>query len=183
MAQTERDMPAVFSQLPDNLTGQISPQDVRDAVASAMGYAGLLLTIAGAPDNIVSVSTTPILVDIFDQITAQSIDVNLSGSAAALSPTYDITFGADGVYQLQFFASFSLNLNNRLVKFTPHIDGSPGTVEVDRFVATGADTGVVAMNAIIPMTAGQKLDMRVNIDSGSATLTFLAAALNMFRVG
>lgn len=176
-------MPTIFGLLPDNVDGLVSPQDLRDAIASVMGYAGLLLTVAGAPDNIVSVGTSPKLIDIFDQITAQSIDVNLSGSSAALSPDFDITFGADGIYQLQFFASFSLSANNRLVKFTPHIDGSPGSVEVDRFVSTGADTGVVAMTAILPVTAGQSLDMRVNIDTGTTTITFLAAALNMFRVG
>ena len=183
MAQTERDNVTNRTNLADNTAGDISETDLRDALASAMGYASLVLSIASAPQDLTNVGTSPVLIDVYDFISAQSADVNTNGSAGVLSPTFDITFGSTGIYQLQFFASFSLSQNNRLVTFTPHINGSPGVIQVARFVATGGDTGVVAMMGNIPQTAGNKLDMRVEIDSGTATVTFLAAILSVFRVG
>lgn len=183
MSQTEREQTEVRTLLADNETGLISPQDLRDALASHMGYAGLILTVAGAPAVMSSVSTTYALLDIFNLISAESVTVNTNGTNAVLSPTYSLTVGSTGIYRICFWASFSTVANNRLVTFRPHVNGSPGIVEVDRFLSTGSDTGVVSFEGIIPYTANDVIDMRVKLDTGTSDMSFLAAGFNIHRVG
>ena len=183
MAQTERDQVSVRSLLANNADGDISPTDLRDALASAMGYGGMILTIAGKPATISDVSTTPVLVDVFNLVSAQSSAVNTGGTAAELSPTYSLTVGPTGIYHIEFWASFSTSANNHLVAFTPFINDSIGIVAVDRWIGTNTDTGVVSFQGIIPYAAGDVIDMRVAVDSGTIDLTFLAAGFNIFRVG
>lgn len=182
MAQTERDQVAVRALLADQVTQEISPQDLRDALASAMGYAGMVLSATGAPATMLGVGTGYSLVDVFDTVTAQSSDVNSGGSDADLGPNYRLTLNTTGIYRIEFWGSFSSSLGNKLVTFRPHVNGSPGIVEVDRDVAAN-DTGSVSFAGIIPYTAGDFIDMRVKIDSGTADLTLLAAGLNACRVG
>lgn len=182
MAQTERDQVSVRALLADQATGDISPQDIRDALASAMGYGGMLLSVGGAPAVMNGVGTSFVLMDECDTISAQSSDVNTGGVVVELSPNYRITMTAEGIYRIDFWASFSSSAGNKLVTFRPHVNGAPGLVEVDRDVAQN-DTGVAAFSGIIPYSAGDYVDMRVKIDSGTTNLTFLAAGLSCFRVG
>lgn len=182
MAQTERDQSTVVSLLADNVTSSISPADLRDGLASTMGYAGIVLSVSGAPATINGVGTGYSLMNVFDVITAKSTDVNVGGSNAELSPGYKLTMTTTGIYRIDFWASFSSSASNKLVTFRPHVNGSPGLVEVDRDVAAN-DTGVVAFNGIISYTGGDEVDMRVKIDAGTSDLTFLAAGLSTHRVG
>jgi hypothetical protein len=182
MAQTERSQSAIEALLADNTGRNISPQDARDAFASHQGYGGIVLSVGGAPASILGVGTGYSLVDIFDVISAQSIDANLLGVQATLSSTYALQVGSAGIYRICFWASFSSSTPNKLVTFRPHINGSPGIVEVDRFVSS-SDTGVASFEGIIPYAASDSIDMRVKVDTGTADLTFLAAALNIHRVG
>lgn len=183
MTQTERSSVAIRALLADNASGAISPQDLRDAFASMMGYGGMILTIAGKPATMTAVGPTPMLVDVFDLVTVQSSDVNLNGVVASLSPTYDFVIGATGIYRVEFFASFSTSANNHLVTFTPFVNGSMANLETDRWIGTQTDTGVSAMFEPTEYTAGDKIDMRVHEDAGSINLTFLAAGFNIYRVG
>lgn len=183
MSQTERSWADVQALITDNTVAAISPQDVRDAFASTQGFASMLLSVPGAPQTVFGVGTGYSLLDIFDVISGQSSAVNSNGSTAVLSPDYRITWGSTGFYFVSFFASFSSSDNNHLITFRPHVNGAPGLVEVDRFVGTGSDVGVVAFNGVIPYTAGDYVDMRVKIDSGTSDLEFLAAGFCGFRVG
>lgn len=183
MAQTERTYAQVLALLADQTAGGISPQDVRDAIASLTGYGGMVLSVAGAPAVMTGVGTGFSLVDIFDVITAQSSDVNAGGIVADIASTYDLVLTSGGIYKVSFSASFSSSSNNVLVNFRPHLNGSPGLIEVDRFLGTGSDTGVVAFNGILAYAPGDTIDIRVAVDSGTANLTFLAASFNAHRVG
>jgi hypothetical protein len=183
MAQTEQDQVGIRALLADNGTGAISPQDLRDALASQMGYASIVLSAAGQPLTVTGVNQTYALVDIFDTIASQSVDVNTNGCTATLGTDHRITFGSAGFYYVSFFASFYTDTNNELITFRPHISGAPGLIEVDRWIGTGADTGSVAMNSIVPFTAGQYLDIRIKSDVGTEDVTFKAAGLCVHRAG
>lgn len=183
MTQTERTTPEVNSILQDNASSDISPEDVRDAIASAMGgYAGLLLTVAGAPQTLVSVAQTPVKIDQYDVVSAQSVDNNIDGSLAD-DGTGILTVGQAGIYFVSVFASFSLSQNNRLVTFQTFRNGAPGLVEVERFVSNGSDVGEIAASGIVPLGDGDEIDFRVSQSSGSADITFVSLGLNMHRVG
>jgi len=184
MTQTEREWSTLEALLADNTSGQVSPQDIRDAFASAHGYGSLLLSASGAPAIVSTVTNSAFkLVDIYDSVTTQSSDVNVAGTSGTLSSTYSLTIGTTGIYYVSFFCSFSSSQNNDLVTFAPHVDGSPGLVEVARYVSTGGDTGSVAMMAVVPYTVGNVVDMRVKVGGTTANLTFLGAGLSTFRVG
>jgi len=182
MAQTERDQTAVRTLLADNTTADISPEDLRDAMASAMGYGCMVLSAAGAPAVMSAVGTTFELFDVFDTIHAQSSDVNTDGTSLTLSSTYDFTIGATGIYRTGFWASFSSDGTPTIITFRPHINASPGAIEVVRS-ASSSDVGVVSFEEISSLTAGDLLDMRVKIDTGTADLSFNAAGCLIHRVG
>jgi hypothetical protein len=182
MSQTERDFATINSLLGNNTTGEISPQDIRDAFASLQGY-GCMILSAGGSGSITGVGTSYSLVDIYDTISAKSIDVNSAGVNAELAPNFQITINATGFYRVAFYASFSSTANNKLITFREFKNGSPGIVEVDRWIGTGSDTGVVSFEDIESESVGDVIDMRVKIDSGTTDLTFLAAAMTVHRVG
>lgn len=183
MAQTEREWTTIETLLANNTNRQISPTDHRDVMASAMGgYAALILTAAGSPATIVGVDTSYTLVDVFDQITAQSSAANTSGASATLSPTYTLTVGVTGIYRLDFWSSVSFTTPNRLVTFRPHVNGSPGLVQFERYVSS-SDTGSIAASTVLSFTAADVVDIRVKINSTSGDMSFSGAGLSISRVG
>lgn len=183
MAQTERSWAAIEAILADNTTGDISPVDLRDAMGSSLGgYCGLDLTPSGAPVALNGVSTTPILINVYDEIQAQSIDTNLNGASGSLA-SGSITFGSDGIYQVNFFAAFTSSQNNVVTLFSSFINGVTGLPAIRVNVGTGADVGSVAAGGIFVRSSGDIFDSRVSIDSGSTNLTFESLSLSVFRVG
>lgn len=180
---TERTTSAINALLADNSIGAISPQDLRDAIATAMGgYASLVLTANNAPATLSSVGTSYSVITQYDIVGAQSSDNNTSGSSASAASGL-ITIGTTGVYLVTFSTSFSTSANNKLVTFRPHIDGSPGIVEVDRAIGTGSDIGSASITGVVTYTAGQSVDMRVKIDAGTSNVIFQALAFAVVRVG
>ena len=183
MAQTERDNVVNRTNLADNTSGDISETDVRDALASMMGYGSMVLTVSGAPAVMNAVGTSFVLINVFDQIQAKSIDVNLLGTDVVLSPDWKITFNSNGFYQVNFYCSFSSSQNNRLYSFSAFKNGAAIQPEIDQIIGNGSDTQVVGGSGIAEFTAADFIDMRVKIDSGTANLTFLAAGFSAHRVG
>jgi len=183
MAEQERTIANLAALLADNVTGDISPQEVRDLMASAMGgYAGLLQTVAGGPDTIVGVGATPVLIDVFDVVSSQSIDVNLVGAQASLANS-QLTVGVDGFYLLSFFASFNLGSNNKTAKFIAFLNAVATDLEFDVFVSNGSDIGAVALSHVFALTAADLIDFRVAIETPSADVIFTSCGLSMHRVG
>jgi hypothetical protein len=182
MAQTEQALSAINTLLADNASGAISPQDVRDAVASLQGYGGLHLSIGGAGATMAGVGTSPSLIDVFDTIPAQSVDTNTNGTSANLAATYALTVGATGIYRFDFWASFSSSATNRTVTFQLFKDAVAAQGNLVRFVATN-DVGAAAMSGLLSLTAGEVLDMRAFLSTGTATLTFQGAGFLLHRVG
>lgn len=181
MTQTELTTPEVNAALQDNTDGDISPEDVRDAVASALGgYASM--SLAGVPAVLAAVAQTPVVITQYDTVQAQSIDVNLKG-ATADDVTGLLTAGVDGIYAISFYASYSLNQNNRLTAFQAFLNGVGGDPEFERFVSNGADVGEVAATGMVVLSEGDTIEIRVSQDSGSADFTFGSLGLNMHRVG
>lgn len=183
MAQTERDQAVIRSLLADNTSGNISPTDMRDAIASLMGYAALALTPAGAPAVMNTVGTTYDLIDIYDDIVAQSSDVNVGGSDADLTPDWRLVANADGFYKVDFSASISSSQNNRLLTFRPFVNNAVALTEIQQFMSNGADIQIISFSGIGEFDPGDQIDMRVHVDTGTSNLTFEAATFTMHRVG
>lgn len=183
MPQTERTTAQIQSLLANNTTGDISPQDLRDAIATVLGgYASILLTVSGAPATKTGVAQTPLVITEYDLIGSQSVDANVGGASASAA-TGEITIGQTGLYWVSFFASFFASANNVLVHFHPFIDNAVGLVKVDRFLSTGADVGVVSMGAVVPYSEGAEVDIRIFVGAGTTDITFEAMVFSVHRVG
>lgn len=179
---TERTTAEINALLADNTGGDISPQDIRDAFATSHGgYAGLILSIAGAPATL-PVSTSPAVITQYNIRSAQSVDTN-TGGCSADPATGIITVGQTGIYKVGFFCSSSIDANNRLGRFTPHINGSVGLVDVERAFSNANDIGSISFHGIIPYTAGDQIDIRVALDTGTATMSFVSLGFHLHRIG
>ena len=181
MSQTERTITEINTALQDNVAGDVTPEDMRDAVGSAMGgYASV--SLAGAPAVLAAVQQTPLVITQYDTLQAQSSVVNVDG-ADADEVLGQLTAGVAGVYAISFYASFTLDQNNRLVSFQAFLNGLADEPHFDTFVGTGADVGEIAATGIVTLAADDTVEVRVSQDSGSADFTFSALGLNMHRVG
>jgi len=183
MAQTERDNITNRLNLADNIAGDISEEDVRDSLASTMGYGGMVLQTVGSPALMPGLTSAYTLIDIFDSITAQSVDVNTAGTSLVLSPDWRITFNSNGIYKIDFYASLNIGTNGILVTIAPFLNGSVDIVDVQEFFPVGPDTHSVAFSMIVSRTAGDFTDVRVKVDVGTVNSTFLAGSLSAHRVG
>ncbi len=182
MPEQERTIANLAALLADNSTGDIDESDIRDLMASAMGgYAGLIQTV-GVVDTLLAVGGTPVLIDVYDVVSSQSIDVNLVGSQASLANS-QLTVGVDGFYLLSFFASFTLGSNNKTAKFIAFLNGVATDLEFDVFVSNGSDIGGVSLSHVFALTAADLLDFRVAIETPSSDVVFTACGLSMHRVG
>lgn len=164
-----------------DLRAIIDQQNVRlaqlEATRVVSSFAGMILTIAGAGAVLSSVSQTPV------KITQYNLVTNEGGGLTADEDSGVIGISETGVYSIQFWSSFSISTNNRIVHFQPHINGSVGLVEVDRFLGTGSDIGVVAFQGVITFQEGTQVDMRAFVNIGSTDFTFEAMGFSIFRVG
>lgn len=183
MAQTEKSTAAVNAILADNTAQAISPQDMRDVVASMMGgYASMLLTIAGAPAIKSSVAQTLLIITEYDRKEAQSIDVNLSGVTANDS-TGKITIGVTGLYKISFYSSFSSSAANKNILFRLFLNSVVSNIGISRFVANTNQNGAVGFDVIVALTASDVIDVRISIDSASSDISFDSLGFNCYRVG
>jgi hypothetical protein len=183
MADTEKTTSELQTLLANNASGAISPQDLRDFMASTMGgYASMILTIAGSPATPQGLTTSDQIITAYNAVSAQSSDLFTNGCSASAA-TGKITIGQTGYYLVSFFTSSRVDDNNKVVHFTPYIDDAIGLVEVDRKFGTANDVGSIAMNAIVPYTAGAVVDIRVRVESGTTNITYEALGFHLHRVG
>jgi hypothetical protein len=180
MSQTELSYADLVAGLPDNVAQEISPSDVRNAFATALGgYASLIQGIS--PTSMLAVLSARV-VDVFDNIVAKSIDVNSAGSDASLS-TNALTVGEDGIYFVNFFASFQTGNNNRTVLFQPFVNGFNTNLKIlQRFGAVDVQT--TSFFGTFPLNKDDEIDIRVSIFAGGSTdLIYQSAGFSIFRVG
>ena len=181
MTQTELTTTAMNAGLPDNQGGAISPSDVRNAMATALGgYAGLIQTVA--PTTMFTVDFTPLIITVWDAITAQSSTVNSAGASADLV-TEKITVGEAGIYFFNFFASIRTGTNNRTVQFQPAVNNTPASLKVLQRIGTASDVQTCPFSGIFSLAKDDELDMRVSVIGGATDVLFDGASFSIFRVG
>lgn len=181
MADTARSTSDLLALLADNTTGDISPQDVRDVLASFVDYASLELSAVGGPVVMSAVGTTPTVVNVAD--TATDASGIVTGGLTASLATEKLTVGTTGVYLWGFDASFTLATANKLVTLTPFVDGAAGSVTVDKQVTNTGDTVAVSFTGIITRAAAEELDVRISVDTGTSDISFVGWSLWTIRIG
>jgi hypothetical protein len=169
MADTVRDLATLLALTPDNVTGLVSPQDLRDMLRSILGcYGGLYVSAGGAP-QIKTLSGTPTVLAPWD------------GSM----PLHDITVNATtGVVTIPTAGRYLVTWSLTLVATT--IASPPEPVIVTLFQEGSATNfkGEVAMaagisyqlsgNAVITAAANDELDLRISGTTNDAAGTLQA---------
>lgn len=168
MAETPKVLSALLAQLPDNTTGLISPEDIRDAVVSLFPSRGQLDLTASATTTFALTSTW----------------YKLAGTTAL-----DATLGQDGFSQFadnELRATKAVNQvllctatvevssagNNKTYSFTFAKNGTPITTAhvSDRLDSSGQNY-TVSLTALIPTVPNDIISVYVRNDTDTTALT------------
>lgn len=125
------------------------------------------LFIATPPATLAGVSTTPVILNIFDTVRADE------DSISADETTGIITFDNEGRYTFNYSGSVESDANNTTVTIGVYISGTllAGT-EQDVFLKTASEPIPVGFTISGNVTKGQTLELRGNVASGTVTLSF-----------
>ena len=176
MADTMRSLSELATLLADNSTGNISPQDLRDALLATVqpGHGEISIT-SSAETSIAAVDTWyPASGTYALSANAMNWDMNTNGQLR-------YTGAADRVVHIA--ASFSMTAagNNKNLSLAVAKNGTVLTPSiVNRQISTGADEGTGAVHAFTSVSTNDYLTVvvRNNTDSVNATLT----TVNLFAM-
>jgi hypothetical protein len=161
MADTKRSLTALQALLADNTSGDISPQDVRDFLVTALGTAGAItwldnstaqsLTVAGGVTKIINAAA----------------DI-LSGGVTADFTNSKLTCPIAGVYIILFAFSASSSVANVLTSTSVFVNGvEQEHSTIERLISSGGDIGAFAGFAFTSVGAGEDIDIRMLVDKNT----------------
>lgn len=160
MAETQRPLATILANLPDNTSGQISPEDVRDAVVSLGGGFG---GMHGDSTNIGSFDvSTETLIDFWDTLLPADVD---SDVAASLS-TERIVFNTAGTYQIHLHIHAGVTAG-REVEVYIALNGTTGPASalndcLMRTVSNASSHFHMTLTTIATFSASDFIDARGN---------------------
>ena len=162
MADTRRTRASILALFADNITGDISPQDLRDFVVTALGGYASIKTVEGSTAQ-TGIGTTPVKLTTWDT----------NGDANGLTPDQEngeITIDIDGVYFVNCNISFSGTSN---VTFQLHlnVDDVERDEGLHRKISTGGDVGSAGFSSIVSLSANEVLSVYIDGDGTSDSVT------------
>ena len=169
MTDTPRSVADLQVLLADNTVGAISPQDLRDLLASVVQPYGSLHFTTPAP-------TTPAGAAL--KALGTTTSVNLSGFDMPVSNRLRYTGSVTRHAHIACSVSFTMGGNNKVAGlYIYHFDASAdsGAVldhsHIERFVGTGADIGSTALHADVMMDINDYLEIWVENHTDNAAIT------------
>ena len=179
MADTRRTLTAILALLADNTAGDISPQDMRDAITSASPEYGALYIDTASTTTITGAGTPT---------KAAGATTSLGGSdGMTVSTSNRITYTeAPTIKALVLMAASSTcSLSTQTLAFSIAKNGTQvaGSI-VNRKIGTGSDEGAFALFTVVELAQNDYVEMFVqNNSSGSGTVTLtkgMMAVLSIF---
>jgi hypothetical protein len=173
---TQRSYSEVIAQFPDNGTGEISPQDLRDFVDSVRA--------PHASFSLGAVAETPItVIDQYEKV----VDTSVAGAHSHLM-TADtacrITYNGTSPRHVHIVASIAMTAasNNQTIAFRIAVNGTtlPESM-IERRVGTGSDIGAVAIHADALLNENDYIELYVANETSTANVT--VNDLYMFVMG
>lgn len=176
MADTMRSLSELGTLLADNAAGNISPQDLRDAVlATVQPGHGEIYISSSAETSIAGVDTWTDVSGTFTlSANAMNWDMNTNGQLR-------YTGAADRVAHIAMSFSMTAAANNKNISLGVAKNGTIITPSiVNRQIGTGTDEGTGAVHAFINMSTNDYLtaEVRNNTDAVNVTLT----TINLFAM-
>ena len=164
---------SIANLLPDNVTGQISAQDVRDVLLDLINtlepaYSYLKI---GVTPVLKVIGTTPVVLVGWATSLDSDPSVSVSDKVAGV-----ITRVQSGVARITFQAD-ALVAGNREVTFQVYIDGQPtGWVTKASGVGT-SDVVTVNLHSVLEVTDDSQIDVRLFTNAAGTNVTLTNTAL------
>jgi hypothetical protein len=174
MADTKRSVVALKVLLADNTSGDISPQDVRDFLVTALGVTGSIVTPLGSTTGQALTADTWTKCTLFTE--EQSLGVTASHADDRLTmPIAGTYFGT---------TSFSMESTapNVTFEFALYLDGVITELGASRKVSTANDVGSASFAGLAVCTTNQYTELWVKA-SANTNLVFKSANFTAFLVG
>jgi hypothetical protein len=168
MADIPRSTVVLQGLLPDNTTGQISPQDIRDFLVSALGGHGAIYAASAAGAQ--GTTTTPA------KLTFADTDETAPKQTTPDHTDDSITIDVAGKWEVSACVSFSGSSSATFV-VEARLDAIATGHKFIRKLGTGGDVGSASLCGQITVTAGQKVTLYVNNLAGSKSITVEAGSL------
>lgn len=176
MADTMRSLSTLATLLADNSAGNISPQDLRDAVLATVQPGHGEIYISSSAETSIAAADTWTDVSGTFTLSADNMnwDMNTNGQLR-------YTGAADRVAHIAMSFSMTAAGNNKNISLGVAKNGTIITPSiVNRQIGTGADEGTGAVHAFIAMSTNDYLtaEVRNNTDDVNVTLT----TINLFAM-
>lgn len=161
MVDTLRTWSALQTILADNATGDISPQDVRDLLATLAMNHGQITEVGNAAATVISDTTS------FFEVT---LTAPATSAISAFQGSADFDQPADGrlrylgtptrMFHVMGTVSFTAASNNQEIHMQMGKSGSPSAeAEIRRKIATGVDVGSTAIHWITSLATNEYLSV------------------------
>jgi hypothetical protein len=181
MAETPKVLSALLAQLPDNTTGDISAEDIRDAVVSLFPSRGQLQLQSGG-----SVATTFASANTYTTVKGSTeLDTDVTSSS--------VTMPSNGVLEMQknvaqvVLVNATLEVlpagNNKRYTFTFSKNGTaiPGLAFTAFYGNLSGNPAGLFLSGLVSMTGGDELSVVVKNDTDTTSIT--ASVFTMSLVG
>ena len=173
MADTVRTRAQILALLADNNAGDISPQDMRDAIVTLHGvYGGLRIS-----NNVTTQTVVLNTPEIIENWAAVGVNRGVTEDAT----NRDLEPAVAGVFKASLNAQCSSDTNNTTATFHLYINGAPAGYQISNSLKNAGDSKVFPMEALISLSGGDLVQGYVEADK-SVDLTIRNAQLNIIRI-
>ena len=175
MVDTVRTRAAILALLPDNTSGDISPQDHRDAIVSMFGVYGVIYVADGSTAQ-AGINATPVLFTAFAS----------NGVSSGITPDHtadSLTIVTDGDYLILFENSYSGG-GNDTIQFHTRVDGAEKPYGTHHKMSAGGDTVSSMFFGILSLSAAEVVTIYVESDNGGgSSITSIDSSLVLLKIG
>lgn len=179
MAETPKTLAALLAQLPDNTTGLISPEDLRDAVVSLYPSRGQIVLTSSATTTFATTQTyTPVTPP-----TALDTDVCSSCVSMPSNGTLKLLKNVAQVVLVNASLEVLPGANNQRYTFTFAKNGTaiPGLAFTAYYGNLGGNPAGVFLSGLVPMTGNDELTVVAKNETG--TTSFVVSVFTLSLVG
>lgn len=163
--------------LPDNVTGEISPGDLRDIVNNVMGvYGGIVHSESGVATQTIGTTPETILQWEF-AMPSNGVVVDVSGVNSG-----SITVQVDGDYEIHYSLTYMGTTNDYHV----HLYKDDALVHPQIGMITkgsAADSINMSMNTIVTLASGDKMSLYINCSANNKIFDIEHGMFIMKRLG
>ncbi len=174
MADTPRTRAQILTLLADNSAGEISPQDMRDAIVSLFGVYGIIRTVGNATIQALTAATP-----------AKLANFSENGVGVGATPDYQnnkITLDNGGTYVLLAQVSLKSSVDDAVIELNLAIDDVAGDGKFDLHLENLGKAASGMCFDLLAINAAEVLSLIIESDK-TANITVIDAQLLAVRIG